>query len=191
MKETSMKKLHQRHFHIRHNFMNWVTAMIILLTILILNTVYIATRLSADKTVPTVKLTSDSTKILTSLQSDETSAYTVKVKNVTENATNDPAFTIDPDHTMLIMDISITNHTPGKEDLVPVNQLYVRDHQGDTFMMHPSMFLKTPLAATTLDPGATVQGQISFDVPKNLPNPLVYVDFGWNHDAPTVIDVLK
>lgn len=186
-----MKKIHHRHLHIRDHFMNWAGVLTVLLVMLILNTAYITNRVKADNPAPTPRVIANSNTILTSLQSDETPAYTVSVKNVTENATVDQAFTIDPADTMLIMDISITNQTSAKQDLVPVNQLYVRDREGDTFMMHPSMLLKTPLAAASLAPGQTVTGQISFDVPKKLAKPLVYIDFGWNSQAPTVIDVLK
>lgn len=171
--------------------MSWAGVLTSLIVLLIINGVYISNRISHDSPLPTPRIIANSNLILTSLQTDETPAYTVNVKNVTENSTFDPAFTIDTTDTMLILDIAITNHTSAKQDLVPTTQLYVRDREGDTFMMHPSVAIKNPLAAASVGAGETVKGQISFAVPKKLANPLLYVDFGWKNQAPTVIDVLR
>lgn len=171
--------------------MSWAGVLTALIVLLIINATYISSRITHDNPLPTPRIIPNSNYILTSLQTDETKAYSLSVSNVTENSNFDPAFTIDPTHTMLIMDVSITNHSAGKQDLTPTTQFYVRDREGDTFVMHPSIRITNPLAATSIGAGQTVKGQISFDVPKKLAHPLLYVDFGWNDLAPTVIDVLK
>ncbi len=186
-----MKKIHPRHFRVRDHFMSWAGVLTSLIVLLIINAAYITNRIYHDSTQPAPRVIANSNLVLTSLQADETKNYTVKVSNVTESSAFDPAFTIDTTDTMLIMDISITNHTAGKQDLTPTTQLYVRDREGDTFVMHPSIAIKNPLAAASVLPGQTVTGQISFAVPKRLAHPLLYVDFGWTNQAPTVIDVLR
>jgi hypothetical protein len=128
---------------------------------------------------------------LTSTQTGSTPAYEVKISNVTENNVPDPAFTLAPGNTLLLMDISIKNLTGAPQELVPVSDLFVRDNEGDTFPLHPALVVKNPLPSTKVAPGQTVSGQISFEVPKKLARPLLYVDMQWSNLAPIVYDVMK
>ena len=129
-------------------------------------------------------------RYLTSSQTGHTAAYDVSLTGVTEDATPDPAFTLETGYTFLIFDITVTNRSAGTLDFVPVNQLYVRDNQGDTFTMHPASKLTKPIAATKLEPGQSATGQVSFAIPKKLARPLLYVDPQWDDLAPIVFDVL-
>ncbi len=130
-------------------------------------------------------------KVLTSSDRAKTMAFEATISNVTESDKPDPAFKIAPSETMLILDIKITNRTAKDQDLVPVNQLYVRGREGEAATMHPTLALTRPLAATTLAPGATVTGQVSFNVPKSLAHPLVYFDPGWGGFGPVVFDSMR
>ncbi len=169
------------------------TAFVILLAAaVIINTAYVLNHNSLSFSTRHTKtiIVPDSSAVLTSLQIGSNSAETVKVSKVTENNNTDYAFAIDPSETMLIMDFSITNNTPATQQLIPVNQLYVRSRTGDYANLHASMYVTTPLSATELAPGKTATGELSFNVPKSVAHPLLYVDTGWDKNVPLVFDVL-
>ena len=161
---------------------------IVLTSIVVLNAFYVINS-SNDNDRPVIVQDETST-VLTSKQTGSNIAQTVSISNVAENDKMDYAFTIDPSETMLILDISITNNTTQTQQLIPVNQLYVRSSEGDNSTLHASMYVKTPLQAQDLAPGKTAKGQVSFNVPKREARPLLYVDTGWNNHVPTVFDVL-
>lgn len=163
---------------------------IVMTALVVINSFYIIVRAKDDNNrTPTIVLANPN-KILTSLQTGQNSAIKVTIDNVTESDKTDYAFPISSDSTFLIMDISITNETEQIQKLIPVNQLYVRSNEGDYSPMHPSMYIKNPLATADLMPLQTVKGEISFEVPKRVASPLLYVDTTWNNYAPIVFDVL-
>lgn len=129
-------------------------------------------------------------KVLKSQETARSDAYTINVKNVTENDKFDPAFTIGTDETMLIADISITNNTNSPQDVIPSVQFYIRTSDGLYYQMHPSMYVSNPLQAGKLEPGKTITGQISFAIPKILARPYLYLDLGWDNYVPIVYDIL-
>lgn len=170
------------------NHLLFAAFVVVMTSMVVINTIFILNY------VPTVQQTAapdDPNKILTSLQIAKTDAYEVKVSNVTENAKKDNAFTLAAGDTMLILDISITNISSGAQQLVPASQFYARDRKGGLYMLHPSSYVTNPLVLSTLQPGESITGQLSFAVPKVIAHPLLYVDLGWDNNAPTVIDVLK
>ncbi|CAN5418095.1 hypothetical protein BH10PAT3_BH10PAT3_6630 [soil metagenome] len=175
------------------NHLLFMAFVLLMAALVIINTVYVLNRgfsghgSKATKTLITV----DSGKYLTSQQTGSNDSETVSIKNVTENDRTDNAFTIDPSQTMLILSISITNTTEKSQQLIPVNQLYVKTSEGDYAALHASSYVTVPLGATELAPGKTAKGQISFAVPKHIANPLLYVDTGWNKNIPLVFDVLR
>jgi len=130
-------------------------------------------------------------RILTSNEHGLADGYEVTISNVTVNNDQDQAFPLNADETMLILDMSITNHTTSTQDFVPVTQLYVRSREGNYYQMHASMHVQNPIAATSIEPEQTLSGQVSFAVPKRLSNPLLYIDTGWNDSTPIVFNVLK
>lgn len=164
---------------------------VVVASAVVINTIYVINRVPAlhDRLVPTHA--SGANKVLTSLQKAETDAYTVQVSNVTVTDKVDRAFSTVPADIMLIMDISITNTSNGSQQLVPANQFFVRDRQGGLYMLHPSSFATKPLELSSLEPGKTATGQLSFAIPKILAHPLLYIDLGWNDNTPAVIDVMK
>jgi hypothetical protein len=171
------------------------TAFIIVLTsLVVVNTIFWLDR-NPNSGVKLFRYSSSQgnypSKVLTTQQQASTPVYQATVSEVTEQAKFDPAFTIANDETVLLMDITITNTSSGQQDLIPVNQLYVRDRQGDFFPMHASSLITSPLAAATLESGQRASGQVSFVVPKTLAQPLLYIDLGWNDYAPVVFDVLR
>jgi hypothetical protein len=191
-KEVREVKREWRHFikFKDENYLLFTAFVIVIAASLIINTVYILnrnSRVSATKTL----FTPDTSRVLTSLQKGTNSGEAVKISNVTENSKTDYAFTIDPNETMLILNISITNNTVATQQLIPVNQFYVRSNEGDYRALHASMYVTTPLAAAELAPGKTATGQLSFNVPKHIAHPLLYVDTGWDNSVPLVYDVLR
>lgn len=130
-----------------------------------------------------------SDQLLSSTQLGTNGVFSVQITSVTARVDPDPAFPLEEDETLLIVDIFITNESLTKQDLVPVNQLFVRSRDGGYYQMHPSTNITAPLAATSLEPGQTVSGQISYAIPKRLSRPLLYVDLGWNDALPIIFDV--
>lgn len=164
--------------------------LVVMTALVVINTIYIVVRTNdnADSTVSTVQ--ANPNLILTSLQTGTNNVIQAKVSNVTENSKTDYAFPIDANSTMLILDIEITNRTQQLQKLIPVNQLFVRSDEGDYSPMHASMYVTNPLPSTDLQPGQTIKGEISFEVPKRVASPILYVDTGWNGYAPLLFDVL-
>ena len=130
-------------------------------------------------------------RILTSHDKGMTDGLEVSISNVTVNSAADPAFPISSEETMLIMDLSITNHSATVQEFIPVTQLYVRSREGNYYQMHASVAVQNPIPATSLEPEQTVSGQVSFAIPKRLAQPLLYIDTGWNDTTPLVYSVLQ
>lgn len=195
-KEVKEARREWRHF-IKFKDENYLlfTAFVILLAAgVIINTVYLINRdnnIDKHKTQAETFLVPDSSRVLTSQQTGTNVAETVKISSVTENDKTDQAFTLDPSETMLIMNISITNNSASSQHLIPVSQLYVRSDEGDHATLHASMYVSSPLSATDLKPGQTATGQISFNLPKRIAHPLLYIDTGWERTTPLVFDVLR
>ncbi len=170
------------------NHLLFAAFIIVLTSLVVLNAFYIINN-SNNQQRPII-VQDETTAVLTSHQIANNGAQTVSISNVAENDKMDYAFAIDPTETMLTMDISITNNTDATQTLIPVNQLYVRSTEGDYVTLHASMYVKNPLKSQELAPGKTATGQISFNVPKRVAKPLLYVDTGWNNHVPIVFDVL-
>lgn len=172
------------------NHLLFAAFLIVMTSMVVVNTLFIIDYVPSSHNRNSASAANNQ-KILTSLQKATSDAYEVMVSNVTVTDKADPAFALAPTDTMLIMDISITNLSTGIQQLVPSSQLYVRDQQGGFYMLHPSSYVANPLILTTVSPGNTVKGQLSFGIPKILAHPLLYVDLGWKDNAPAVIDVMK
>lgn len=168
------------------------TAFVIVLTaIVVVNTIYIVSHVNTDKSDSSPATAQPNPNlVLTTLETGTNGAEQARISSVTENAKTDYAFTIDPNQTMLIMNIKITNKTAETQHLIPSSQFYVRSDEGDYSSLHASMYVTTPLSATDLKPGQSASGQISFAVPTSVARPLLYVDTGWNSYTPLVFDVL-
>ncbi|MBC7746868.1 DUF4352 domain-containing protein [Pedobacter sp.] len=191
-KELREAKREWRHFvkFKDENHLLFTAFVIVIATALVINTIYIIDQSGPNRTTAVQTAPTASEKVLTSLQTGENDAMTVTVSHVTENSDKDKAFTIDPKETMLILTIAITNNTDSIQSLIPVNQFFVRTNEGDTIALHVSSFVTSPLAATELVSGETVTGQLSFNVPKHISSPLLYIDTGWGKNVPLVFDVL-
>ncbi|HET6925186.1 MAG TPA: DUF4352 domain-containing protein [Candidatus Saccharimonadales bacterium] len=168
------------------------TFIIVLLTIIVINTTYILNKQSAaaGRADEITNVVSRPQKVLTSERTASSTAYTISVSRVTENNTFDPAFPYPANETMLILTLTIKNTSGGPQQLTPAQQLFVRSQDGDYAPMHASSYLATQLPAATVKPGQTVSGQVSFAIPKSQGRPLLYVDLGWNNYGPAVFDVL-
>lgn len=164
---------------------------IVLCSILAVNILYIY-GIRANDGLPTTHtvVRFESSHYFTSSQVAKNNALTAKIKNVTENDKKDMAFTIDPSETMLILTVTLTNNTTRTQHLLPSIQFYTRSNEGDYAALHASMYAQNPIAAKDLKPGESASGEVSFNVPKRVARPLVYIDTGWNDSAPVVFDAL-
>ena len=133
----------------------------------------------------------DAGHVLTSNQPARSPAISASISSISEKNIKDPAFTLADDETILIMTLSITNHTSITQDFIPTSHLYVRTRSGDYRPLHASMFVKKQIPGGKILPGKSLTGQISFGVPKSATNPLLYIDTGWDDEAPIVFDVLQ
>jgi Domain of unknown function (DUF4352) len=195
-KEVLEVKREWRHFlkFKDENYLLFTAFVVLIAAAVIINAVYIIKRNNDNDSTSTkakILILAGSTKILASQQPGGNDSETVKISSVTENDKNDPAFTIDPSETMLILNISITNNTNDSQPMIPVNQFYVRTSEGDLIKMHASMYVTSPLIASTVAPHKTVTGQLSFNVAKHIAHPLLYIDTGWGNNVPLVYDVLR
>jgi hypothetical protein len=195
-KEIKEVKREWRHFlkFKDENHLLFMAFVILITATVVINAAYIINRTRDTRRTPLKAKTvvyTDSSKVLTSQQVGANDAETVKISNVTENDKTDRAFTIDSNETMLILNISITNSTNAAQQLIPVNHFYIRTNEGDIATLHASSFVTDPIAAADVAPGKTVSGQLSFNVPKHIAHPLLYVDTGWGKNVPLVYDVLR
>lgn len=192
--ETSVRREWRHLLKIRdEDLFLFISFIVMLLALIVIASAYIisqsvSTRLQAQAAA---RAESDPNHILTTGDKGVADGMTVKVSNVGENSQVDPAFTIDDDQTFLTMNVSITNTTAATQNIIPDTQLYVRDTQGDVFLPHVTVFVTSPLQSGTVKPSETVQGQLSFAVPKKLTKLFLYVDTQWNNSAPVVFSVLQ
>lgn len=190
--ETFAKKEWKQLLRIRDdNHLIFLGLLIVLTCLLVLGGIAVINHSLVRVTGGVTELLPSRDKVLTSTQEGKTTAFTVSISSVTETDKPDPAFTLAAGQTLLMLNISLTNKTDQVQDVIPVNQLFVRSRTGYYASMHPSTFITKPLVAGTVEPGATVTGQVSFSVPKQLAQPLLYVDPGWANQSPVVFDVLR
>lgn len=162
---------------------------IVLTALVVMNGIYIIAKNQEDSST-TVAVQANPNLVLDSTQTGVNPAIKVTISAVTENDEQDKAFPIDQNSTMLIMDITITNRSNQLQKLIPSNQLYVRSDDGDYAPMHPSLHVTNALATADMQPGQSVSGQISFEVPKRVASPILYIDTGWGNYVPILFDVL-
>lgn len=173
------------------NHLLFASFIIILVAILVVNTLYVLNRDPSTNVTHHVSATTDTSQVLTSLQTATLPAAVVSISDVSENDRKDPAFMLAEGETLLTMTIRIKNTSPGQQEIIPTSQLFVRSRDGDYAPLHPSIYVTKPLGANKVAAGQTVSGEISFAVPKQLADPLLYVDLGWNDQAPVVFHALK
>ncbi len=161
---------------------------VVLCSLLVVNVLFVVNALTTHYEPTKTQIKTN--QYITSHYEGTNGVLSAKISNVTENDKKDNAFTIDPSETMLIMDIEIKNTTNQMQHLIPSTQLYVRSDEGDYAQLHASMYVVTPLSAKELAPGESVKGQISFNVPKRVATPLVYIDTGWDNYGPVIFDAL-
>lgn len=99
---------------------------------------------------------------------------------------NEPAFKPAEGNEIIILKMSLTNTTNSLQHFLPSFHTYIRDEEGQTFELHPTLSVTDPLPAADLNPGESVSGELSYEIPKNLKNFRFYVDPYWDRMAPVV-----
>jgi hypothetical protein len=117
--------------------------------------------------------------------------FDIKISNVYESEKSIKGFEIAQSETFLVFNVSIKNKTGVEQNFYPVTQMFVRDtRSGQTFYMAPTT-LSNPLQAGSIKPGDTIEGQLSYAIPKTTPRPLLYIDLGWDDIVPVVFSPLQ
>ena len=129
--------------------------------------------------------------VTTSTEHAQTKSVAADISQISEIDKHDPAFTLADSEVLLVMRLRLTNRTTTEQYFIPTANLYVRTGQGDYRPLHPSVFVKNQIFSGTLKPGQTIEGQVSFSVPRTATNPLLYIDTGWNAEVPIVFSPLK
>lgn len=173
------------------NHLLFAAFLVVMTSMVVVNTIFIIDYESASHNSNSSVVTPNPNKVLPTSQNAKTDAYDARVSNVTVTDKIDHAFTLAPTDTLLVLDITITNTSEETQQLTPALQFYVRDPMGGLYMPHVSSNVTAPLEFAKVGPHKTVMGQLSFAIPKTLAHPLLYLDLGWNDNAPTVIDVMR
>lgn len=193
-KDVKEVKREWRHFlkFKDENKILFLSFVILMCAVVVINTVYIINHNRKQTAIINSKTiyVSDIGRVLVSQQIGKNAAEIIKITNVTELDKTDYAFPLESGQTMLILTVSITNRTNKTQQLIPVNQFYVRTESGQYSPLHASMYVTNPLGFQELAAGQTAKGQVSFSVSKAEARPLLYVDTGWGKVVPVVYDVL-
>jgi hypothetical protein len=119
----------------------------------------------------------------------ETDIYKMRITSSVTTVANDPAFTPAAGQDLVVFAISVTNRSQAIQPFLPSVQTYIRDDEGGTYPMHPSVGATNPLPATDLHPGETVSGQLSYAIPSTLKHFRFYVDPQWQGMTPVVFNL--
>lgn len=104
---------------------------------------------------------------------------------------NDPAFAVGSDEDIVILTLEIKNRSDQEFGFFPSVHTYLRDNEGRTYVMHPTVMMKNPLPATDMKPGQTIRGELSYAVPSRLKLFRLYVDPQWGDMAPAVFPLVR
>ncbi len=175
------------------NHLLWAGLLLVLATLVTINAAYIVTELKNDSESSSQSDAQPVTRphVLRSTQTAHTPSLVASINKIAEIDKSDPAFTLEDNETLLSMMLTITNRTSSSQFFIPTSVLYVHTGKGDYRPLHPSIYVTDQIFSGTLKPGQTVSGQISFSVPKQEINPLLYIDTGWNDEVPIVFSPLK
>ena len=77
--------------------------------------------------------------------------------------------------TYLIVTLYVKNKSNKSLPLYPVTQTYIKDSQGQTYSIGPAI-VKQPFLAGDLSAGDQVKGELAYEIPDNLANPLFYFE---------------
>ncbi len=90
---------------------------------------------------------------------------------------------------ILVVTLKLQNTSHQSLGFFPSIQTYIRDDQGNTYVMHPTLAMADPLPAGDIAAGQTVTGQLSYEIPKKLTTFRLYVDPAWLQMVPVVFEL--
>ena len=117
-----------------------------------------------------------------------TGLYTISATGYKE-ITQDPAFAPAAGSAIGVTTVSVKNNDNQPHQFYPALHTYVRDDEGVTYPMHPTVMLQQPLPAGMIAPGATVTGELSYEVPQRAGRLRLYIDPAWNGTGPVVFQL--
>lgn len=125
---------------------------------------------------------------ITTANQAKTDLYDIKLGEL-RTVETDQAFTPEVSQNIVIVPVELTNRGKSTYNFFPSIQTYIRDSEGSTYTMHPTIALKDPLPAGELTSGKTLKGELSYAIPKTLQRFRIYFDMGWGDMAPAVFEV--
>lgn len=103
------------------------------------------------------------------------SSYDVRIDNVARGSGEKGSLNPGAGKTYLIVTLYVKNKTNKVLPLYPVTQTYIKDSQGQTYSIGPAM-VKQPFLAGDLSAGDQIKGELAYEIPTNLKNPLFYFE---------------
>jgi Domain of unknown function (DUF4352) len=116
-------------------------------------------------------------------------AYRAQVDHVRRLDMPDPAFQVASGHHLIAVTVHVTNTSKRDQYFWPVNQSFIRDARGSEYLMHPSVFLSKPYQAGVVTGGATVEGELTYDVEDDATGLRLFLDPAWDTGLPAVINL--
>ena len=103
------------------------------------------------------------------------SDYDVRIDSISRGSGEKGSLNPGEGKTYLIVNLYVKNKTSKVLPLYPVTQTYIKDSQGQTYSIGPAI-VKQPFLAGDLAPGDQVKGELAYEIPSNLANPLFYFE---------------
>lgn len=156
------RSVHKAHYHEVHRPTAWfVIATIGIIALLSAFAIVLAARTSdiGQKPYPKTPLVG---------QSLNTNLYSVSVTEAKFVTGEDKAFPVPADKQLLVLSFNVQNKAALPLQFSPSTMTFLRDDEGDEFVMAPSMLLTQPIPGGPIAAGDTRGGQLSYWVPKNL-----------------------
>ena len=103
------------------------------------------------------------------------SYYEVRIDNIARGNGESGSLQPPKDSEYITIDIYIKNKSGKTLEFYPVSQTYIKDSYGQTYSVGPAM-VKQPYQVGNIASGDQVKGEIAYQVPKNIKNPLFYIE---------------
>lgn len=101
--------------------------------------------------------------------------YDVRIDNVSRGNGEKGSLNPGSGKTYLIVTLYVKNKTNKVLPVYPLTQTYIKDSEGQTYNIGPAI-VKQPFLAGDLAPGDQLKGELAYEIPDNLKDPLFYFE---------------
>lgn len=113
------------------------------------------------------------------------SAASLKIISVEQIKPKDPTSKEDLDgKKAFIIRLQVTNDTDAKQIFIPTNHLFLKSRDGQIAQMQPMLGVKDAIYSGPIEPGASIEGEVSFIVDATSQDFWLYLDTRWNNSMP-------